>query len=130
MSSHHNIVCCLSAPLFLRVFRFLPVSDESNKDQKKQSWWKRLSFWWGSKEETEQKRLKSFIPLALYTAAFIYFVLYLSILNTVHRGKGMDAVKSWYGGDRPEIVRALTREKEGLENSFNKLIRKQVSGGR
>ena len=106
------------------------MSDESNKDQKNQSWWKRLSFWWGSKEETEQKRLKSFIPLALYTAAFIYFVLYLSILNTVHRGKGMDAVKSWYGGDRPEIVRALTREKEGLENSFNKLIRKQVSGGR
>ena len=42
----------------------------------------------------------------------------------------MDAVKSWYGGDRPEIVRALTREKEGQENSFKKLIRKQVSGGR
>jgi len=42
----------------------------------------------------------------------------------------MDAVKTWYGGDRSEIVRALKREKEGLENSFKKIIRKRVSGGR
>ena len=99
-------------------------------DQKKNFWWKRLYHWWVSKEEKEKKRLKSFIPLALYTIAFIYGVIYLSILNTVNRSKGMDAVKSWYGGDRPEIVKALKREKEGLENSFKKLSRKQVSGRR
>jgi hypothetical protein len=91
---------------------------------------KRLFNWWNNKGEAEQKRLKSFIPLSLYTIAFIYGVIYLSILNTVNRSKGMDAVKTWYGGDRSEIVRALTREKEDLENSFKSMIRKRVSGGR
>ena len=117
-------------PFFLRIFRFLFMSERTNTDQKKKFWWKRLYHWWDIKGEKEQKRLKSFIPLVLYTIAFIYGVIYLSILNTVNRSKGMDAVKSWYGGDRPEIVSALTREKEGQENSFKKLIRKQVSGGR
>ena len=91
---------------------------------------KRLFNWWDNKGEAEQKRLKSFIPLSLYTIAFIYGVIYLSILNTVNRSKGMDAVKTWYGGDRSEIVRALTREKEDLESSFKNMIRKRVSGGR
>ena len=91
---------------------------------------KRLFDWWNKKGEVEQKRLKSFIPLSLYTIAFIYGVIYLSILNTVNRSKGMDAVKTWYGGDRSEIVRALTREKEDLESSFKNMIRKRVSGGR
>ena len=90
----------------------------------------RLLNWWNNQGETEQKRLKSFIPLSLYTIAFIYGVIYLSILNTVNRSKGMDAVKTWYGGDRSEIVRALTREKEDLESSFKNMIRKRVSGGR
>ena len=117
-------------PFFLKDFWFLFMSERTNTDQKKKFWWKRLYHWWDIKGEKEQKRLKSFIPLVLYTIAFIYGVIYLSILNTVNRSKGMDAVKSWYGGDRPEIVRALTREKEGQENSFKKLIRKQVSGGR
>ena len=94
------------------------------------SWWKRLGNWWDSKPELEQQRLKSFIPLFLYAVAVIYGVIYLSILNTVNRGKGMDAVKTWYGGDRSEIVRAFKREKEGLENSFKQMIRKRVSGGR
>ena len=67
---------------------------------------KRLFNWWNNKGGAEQKRLKSFIPLSLYTIAFIYGVIYLSILNTVNRSKGMDAVKTWYGGDRSEIVRA------------------------
>ena len=91
---------------------------------------KRLFNWWNNKGEAEQKRLKSFIPLSLYTIAFIYGVIYLSILNTVNRSKGMDAVKTWYGGDRSEIVRAFTREKEDLESSFKNMIRKRVSGGR
>ena len=106
------------------------MDEGVSRDQKNKLWWKRLYYWWDDKEEKEKKRLKSFIPLALYTSAFIYGVIYLSILNTVNRSKGMDAVKSWYGGDRPEIVRALAREKEGQENSFKKLSRKQVSGGR
>ena len=91
---------------------------------------RRLFNWWNNKGEAEQKRLKSFIPLALYTIAFIYGVIYLSILNTVNRSKGMDAVKTWYGGDRSEIVRALTQEREDLENSFKNMSRKRVSGGR
>ena len=98
------------------------MSDRTKTDQKDKFWWKRLYHWWDIKGEKEQKRLKSFIPLALYTIAFIYGVIYLSILNTVNRSKGMDAVKTWYGGDRSEIVRALTREKEDLESSF-KMIR-------
>jgi len=105
------------------------MGDDAFKNQKN-TLWRRLHLWWHGKEETEQKRLKSFIPLTLYTIAVIYGVIYLSILNTVNRGKGMDAVKTWYGGDRSEIVRALKREKEGLENSFKKIIRKRVSGGR
>ena len=115
---------------FIRVFFVSVVGEGENMDQKKEFWWERLYQWWVSKEEKEKKRLKSFIPLVLYTIAFIYGVIYLSILNTVNRSKGMDAVKSWYGGDRPEIVKALKREKEGQENSFKKLSRKQVSGGR
>ena len=105
------------------------MGDDALKNQKK-TFWKRLSQWWDSKGRAEQKRLKSFIPITLYAIAIIYGVLYLSILNTVNRGKGMDAVKTWYGGDRSEIVRAFKREKEGLENSFKQMIRKRVSGGR
>ena len=97
---------------------------------KKYTLWKRLYQWWHNKEEAEQKRLKSFIPLILYTIAVIYGVIYLSILNTVNRGKGMDAIKTWYGGDRSEIVKALKEEKEYLGNSFKTMIRKRVSGGR
>jgi hypothetical protein len=105
------------------------MGDNAFKSQKK-TLWKRPYYWWLNKEEEEQKRLKSFIPLILYTVAVVYGVIYLSILNTVNRGKGMDAIKTWYGGDRSEIVRALKQEKEYLGNSFKKMIRKRVSGGR
>jgi hypothetical protein len=105
------------------------MGDNAFKNQKK-TLWKRPYYWWLNKEEEEQKRLKSFIPLILYTVAVVYGVIYLSILNTVNRGKGMDAIKTWYGGDRSEIVRALKQEKEYLGNSFKKMIRKRVSGGR
>ena len=91
---------------------------------------RRLFTWWNNKSETEQKRLKSLIPLTLYTIAVVYGVIFLSILNTVNRGKGMDAIKTWYGGDRSEIVNALKEEKEYLESSFQKMIRKRVSGER
>ena len=118
--------------LKLFIFTVYPVfvmGDDSFKNKKK-TLWKRLYQWWHDQGEVEQKRLKSFIPLTLYTIAIIYGVIYLSILNTVNRGKGMDAIKTWYGGDRSEIVKALEEEKEYLENSFQKMIRKRVSGGR
>ena len=111
------------------VYAVFIMGGDAFKSQKK-NFWQRLNHWWHSKEEVEQKRLKSFIPLTLYTIAVIYGVIYLSILNTVNRGKGMDAIKTWYGGDRSEIVNALQEEKEYLENSFQKMIRKRVSGGR
>jgi hypothetical protein len=118
--------------LKLFIFIVYPVfvmGDNAFKNQKK-TLWKRLYQWWNNKGGVEQRRLKSFIPLSLYTIAIIYGVIYLSILNTVNRGKGMDAIKTWYGGDRSEIVKALKEEKEYLENSFQKMIRKRVSGGR
>ena len=105
------------------------MGGNSFKNQK-QTLWKRLCQWWHNKEEAEQKRLKSFIPLTLYTIAVIYGVIYLSILNTVNRGKGMDAIKTWYGGDRSQIVKVLKEDEEYLGNSFKKMIRKRVSGGR
>ena len=118
--------------LKLFIFTVYPVfvMGDDSFENKKKTLWKRLYQWWYDKEEVEQKRLKSFIPLTLYTMAIIYGVIYLSILNTVNRGKGMDAIKTWYGGDRSEIVKALEEEKEYLENSFQKMIRKRVSGGR
>ena len=67
-----------------------------------------------AKKRRNKKRLKSFIPLTLYTIAVIYGVIYLSILNTVNRGKGMDAIKTWYGGDRSQIVKVLKEEEEYL----------------
>jgi hypothetical protein len=89
-------------------------------------------FWyriWGHKDEKEKKRIKSFIPLILYTFAVIYGVIYLSILNTVNRYKTGATVKHWFGGDRPEVVAAKKKEKQDIEESF-KNLRKRVSGGR
>ena len=128
------VMICNANERLLKLFIFMVyavfiMGGDAFKSQKK-TFWQRLNHWWHSKEEVEQKRLKSFIPLTLYTIAVIYGVIYLSILNTVSRGKGMDAIKTWYGGDRSEIVRALKQEKEYLENSFQKMIRKRVSGGR
>jgi hypothetical protein len=128
------VTICNANERLLKLFIFMVyavfiMGGDAFKSQKK-TFWQRLNHWWHSKEEVEQKRLKSFIPLTLYTIAIIYGVIYLSILNTVNRGKGMDAIKTWYGGDRSEIVNALQEEKEYLENSFQKMIRKRVSGGR
>ncbi|NIQ03715.1 MAG: hypothetical protein GWM98_28005 [Nitrospinaceae bacterium] len=95
--------------------------------EQKQSLWYRL---WDHKSEKEKKRLKSFVPLILYTIAFIYGVLYLSILNSVNRYNPGTTVKSWYGGDKPEIVEARKKEIREIDESFKTLIRKRVAGGR
>ncbi|MCH8157278.1 MAG: hypothetical protein IID18_05935, partial [Nitrospinae bacterium] len=107
------------------------MDADMESGEEKKSWWKRLQHWWDSKGAEEQKRLRSFIPLFLYAVAVIYGVMYLSILNTVNRGKGMTAIKTWYGGDRPEIVRALKAEKDGLDNdAFDDAARGVVEGRR
>ncbi len=96
------------------------------EEKNKESLWYRL---WDHKSEKEKRRVKSFIPLILYTFAFVYGVIYLSILNTVNRYTPGSTVKSWFGGDRPEVVEAKLREKREIEESF-KHMRKRVSGGR
>jgi len=55
------------------------VMGEGGFKKQKKTLWRRLHLWWYGKEEAEQKRLKSFIPLTLYTIAVIYGVIYLSI---------------------------------------------------
>lgn len=84
--------------------------------------------WWQSKSEKERKRLKSFLPLFLYTFGFFYFVIYLSILNSVNRYNSGSAVKSWFGGDLPEVVELQQLQQAEIEKSF-KALRKRVSGG-
>jgi len=85
--------------------------------------------WWFNKPEQERKRLKSFIPLVLYTIGFIYFVIYLSILNSVNRYNMGSTVKSWFGGDTPMLRQLKEEQEREIEESFQGL-RKPVSGGR
>ena len=85
--------------------------------------------WWGDKSEQERKRIRSYGPLILYTVAVLYGVVYLSILNTVNRYNTGTAVKSWFGGDLPEVVLLKEQQRKEIEDSF-KGMRKRVSGGR
>jgi hypothetical protein len=91
--------------------------------------WKDLVAWWESKPLTEQRRLKSFIPWFLYTVAVLYGVVYLSILNSVNRYKTGTTVKTWFGGDLPEIERMKKQQADEIAESF-KGLRKRVSGNR
>ncbi len=91
--------------------------------------WHQLQAWWSNKPQQEQKRLKSFIPLILYAAAVFYGVIYLSILNSVNRYRTGTTVKSWWGGDAPEIIEMKEKQAREIEDSF-KALRKQVSGNR
>ncbi len=84
---------------------------------------------WLSKSEEEKKRIKSFGPLILSSFGVLYGVIYLSILNTVNRDRVGTTVKTWFGGDLPEVIAARQKEKEDLKASFKEL-RKRVSGGR
>jgi hypothetical protein len=103
------------------------VTNSENKNSaSKRSLWQKF---WTDKSPEEKKRIRSFVPLFLYTFAVMYGVIYLSILNTVNRDKVGTTVKSWFGGDKPEVVAARERDKQALKDSFNGL-RKRVSGGR
>ena len=85
--------------------------------------------WWEDKPEQERKRIRSYGPLILYTVAILYGIVYLSILNTVNRYNTGSAVKSWWGGDLPEVVQLKEQQQKDIKDSF-KGLRKRVSGGR
>ena len=98
-------------------------------EEEKESFWYRL--WhrlWDHRSLKEKKRLRSLIPWILYGIAVFYGVIYLSILNTVNREKTGTTVKSWFGGDRQDVVKAREREEREIKESF-KALRKRVSGG-
>ena len=94
-------------------------------ENEKESLWYRL---WDHKSLKEKQRLRSLVPWLLYGIAVFYGIIYLSILNTVNREKTGTAVKSWFGGDRQEIIDAREREERQIKESF-KAMRKRVSGG-
>ena len=91
--------------------------------------WKDLVAWWENKPIEEQKRLKSFIPWALYAFAVLYGVVYLSILKSVNRYKTGTTVKTWFGGDLPEVEKQKAQQAKEIAESF-KGLRKRVSGNR
>jgi hypothetical protein len=100
-----------------------------SSEEKPKSLIGRVYHWlWGGRPLAEKKRINSLIVLCLYTVAFLYFVIYLSILNSVNRNKTGSTVKNWFGGDPPELVRLKEQQQKDIENSF-KLLRKPVSGG-
>ncbi len=70
---------------------------------------------WDHKSEKEKQRIRSFIPMLLYGTLVMYGIIYLSILNTVHRLNPGPAVKSWFGGDSPAIIAARNKEKTEQE---------------
>ncbi|MZH03427.1 MAG: hypothetical protein F3745_08560 [Nitrospinae bacterium] len=98
-------------------------------EDEKESFWSRLWYrLWDHRSLKEKKRLRSLIPWVLYGIAVFYGVIYLSILNTVNREKTGTTVKSWFGGDRQDVVKARQREEREIKESF-KALRKRVSGG-
>lgn len=94
------------------------------KDEK-ESLWYRL---WDHRSLKEKQRLRSLIPWILYGIAVFYGIIYLSILNTVNREKTGTTVKSWFGGDRQDVIKAREREEREIKESF-KSLRKRTSGG-
>lgn len=91
----------------------------------KESLWYRL---WDHRSLKEKKRLRSLVPWILYGIAVFYGIIYLSILNTVNREKTGTTVKSWFGGDRQDVIDAREREEREIKESF-KALRKRTSGG-
>ena len=94
-------------------------------EDKKESLWYRL---WDHRSLKEKQRLRSLIPCILYGIAVFYGIIYLSILNTVNREKTGTTVKSWFGGDRQDVIKAREREEREIKESF-KSLRKRTSGG-
>ena len=95
-------------------------------EDKKETLWYRL---WDHRSLKEKQRLRSLIPYFLYGIAVFYGIIYLSILNTVNRERTGTTVKTWFGGDKEEVIKAREREEKEIKESF-KGLRKRVSGGR
>ena len=95
-------------------------------DEKKETLWYRL---WDHRSLKEKRRLRSLIPYFLYGIAVFYGIIYLSILNTVNRERTGTTVKTWFGGDKEEVIQARQREEKEIKESL-KGLRKRVSGGR
>ena len=93
-------------------------------EDKKESLWYRL---WDHRSLKEKRRLRSLVPWILYGIAVFYGIIYLSILNTVNREKTGTTVKSWFGGDRQDVIKAREREEREIKESF-KSLRKRTSG--
>ena len=89
------------------------------------SLWYRL---WDHRSLQEKQRLRPLVPWILYGIAIFYGIIYLSILNTVNREKTGTTVKSWFGGDRQDVIKAREREEREIKESF-KSLRKRTSGG-
>ena len=94
-------------------------------EDERQSLWYRL---WDHRSLKEKQRLRSLVPWILYGIAVFYGIIYLSILNTVNREKTGTTVKSWFGGDRQDVIKAREREEREIKESF-KALRKRTSGG-
>ena len=94
-------------------------------EDKKETLWYRL---WDHRSLKEKQRLRSLIPYFLYGIAVFYGIIYLSILNTVNRERTGTTVKTWFGGDKEEVIQAREREEKEIKESF-KSLRKRVSGG-
>ena len=94
-------------------------------EDEKESLWYRL---WDHRSLKEKRRLRSLVPWILYGIAVFYGIIYLSILNTVNREKTGTTVKSWFGGDRQDVIKAREREEREIKESF-KSLRKRTSGG-
>ncbi len=94
-------------------------------EDEKESLWYRL---WDHRSLKEKQRLRSLIPWILYGIAVFYGIIYQSILNTVNREKTGTTVKSWFGGDRQDVIKAREREEREIKESF-KSLRKRTSGG-
>ena len=105
------------------------IMTEDNKPDKispLHQLWRRL---WGHKSKAEKKRLTSFIPLVRYTFAFVYGVIYLSILNTVNRDRTGTTVKRGFVNLSSKELIERERNLREIEASF-KNLRKRVAGGR
>ena len=102
------------------------LSENIMSDDKKESLWYRI---WDHRTLKEKQRLRSFVPYILYGIAVFYGIIYLSILNTINRERVGTTVKTWFGGDTEEIIKARAREEKEIKDSF-KGLRKRVSGGR
>ena len=95
-------------------------------EDKKETLWYKL---WDHRSLKEKQRLRSLIPYFLYGIAVFYGIIYLSILNTVNRERTGTTVKTWFGGDKEEVIQAREREEKEIKESL-KGLRKRVSGGR